>query len=104
MTTRFPDKDPDEAGIVLLFDFSREAASVTSPTVTCEVLWSDDAAPAADVRSGSPAISQDNAAHVLQAVSGGTDWTDYALRCTATGPNGQVLVVPSVLPVRRKPK
>lgn len=104
MTTRFPDMDPDEAGIVLTFDFSKEVASVSGPTVTCEVLWSDDAAPIGDVRVGAPEVSSTNAAHVLQAVTGGTDWTDYALRARATGPNGEVLVIPAVLPVRRKPK
>lgn len=102
MTARFPDKDPEEQ-VVLLFDFGREAAAVSSPQVTCDVQWSASPAPAADVRSGAPQVSGDHPAQVLQTVAGGTDWTDYALRCKATGPDGQVLVVGAVLPVRRRP-
>lgn len=106
MTTRYPDKQPGES-VVVLFDFSKEAASVSSPSVECVVLWSESETPdpnPGDVPSGSPQISGTNAAHVLQRMAGGKDMTDYALRCTGLGPNGDVLIVDAVLPVRVKPK
>ncbi len=103
MTERLPVKDPGES-VVVLFDFSAETASVSSPSVTSSVRWSlpGDASPSA-VLDGAPSISGSNAAHVLQRVDGGVDLTDYALRCTAMSAEGDVLVVPAVLPVRLLP-
>lgn len=103
MTTRFPVKTPAES-VVVTFDFSGETASVTGPSVEASVLWSmaGDETPAA-VLSGAATVSGSNPAHVLQRVQGGVDLTDYALRCTALSAEGDVLVVPAVLPVRQLP-
>lgn len=103
MSTRFPVKLPTES-VVVLFDFSAETAIVSSPVVTSSVLWSlpGDANPSS-VLDGAATVSGDNAAHVLQRVDGGTDLTDYALRCTALSAEGDTLVVAAVLPVRLLP-
>lgn len=101
MSTRYPVKAPGET-VTVQFDFSKEAAAVTSPAVACSTHWSatDDTT---DVRSGPPQVSSDNAAIVLQKVTGGEDMTDYALVCTANGQNGDVLQVAAILPVRGQP-
>lgn len=105
MSTRLPVKDPSES-VVVLFDFSREAASIAigASPVTCEVQWTatEDLAPQ-NVLTGAAEISASSPAHVLQRVSGGVDLTDYALRCVGTSPSGDVLVVAAVLPVRKQP-
>ena len=104
MTTRYEDKDPTES-VVVIFDFSKATTSVTLPTVSAAVKWSDgtpDPAPST-VLSGVPTISGTNAAHVLQRVLGGLAWNDYSLRCVAQGANGDTLLVDAVLPVRTRP-
>lgn len=97
-STRFAPKDPAES-VVIDFDFSAEASSLSSPSVACSTLWSatNDTT---DIRSGSPQVS---GAHVLQRVAGGVDLTDYGLSCTATSASGDILVVAGVLPVRKQP-
>jgi len=101
MTTRFPVKLPGET-VTVAFDFSAEAAAVSAPAVQCWTAWSA-AGDQSDVRAGAPIVDPANPAQVLQQVTGGVDLTDYALLCTATGANGDVLQVPAVLPVRRQP-
>jgi len=103
MSTWLPVKDTSES-VVVLFDFSKETASVSAPVVTCSVNWSNssDANPSA-VLSGSPSINGANAAQVFQRVQGGVDLTDYALRCVAVAANGDILTVAAILPVRKLP-
>ena len=102
MNTLLPVKDPGET-VVVVFDFSKEAASLTiggSPG-TSEVYWTTTADPnPSAVLSGAAVVSGTS---VLQRVAGGVNFTDYALRCTATNQNGDVLVVAAILPVRRQP-
>ncbi|MCL2656826.1 MAG: hypothetical protein FWD62_05280 [Betaproteobacteria bacterium] len=99
---RLPIKDPEES-VVIEFDFSAEAASVSSPLVVASIEYSgpDDADPAPmAVLSGVPQVL---GASVLQRVQGGIAGTDYGLRCLAITEAGDALVASAVLPVREKP-
>lgn len=72
-------KDPAEK-VVVTFDFTALATSVSAPTVTCEqVGGATDSSPSSMI-SGSPTI---DGAQVLQLVVGGTANADYMLRCVA---------------------
>jgi hypothetical protein len=100
--TTLPTKDPAES-VVLGFDFSSEAASVSITSVTASVRSSAATTPAALTLSGSAQISGTNPAIVLQRVSGGDDTTDYRLRCVVTTSAGDTLVRAAILPVRQQP-
>lgn len=99
MTQKFPNKGTLES-VVLGFDFSREAASVASPTftVTCEPGVASDDAPTA-ILVGAPQIDTSNPALVLQRVSAGLDMVDYRIQCTATA-GADTLTIAAILPVR----
>lgn len=102
MTQKLPVKGTLES-VVLGFDFSREASSVTTPSITCEVESSDSAddTPGA-VLIGSPTIDPTNAAVVLQRVAAGVDLTDYRIECTVATSSGDTLTLPVILPVRAR--
>lgn len=90
-------KDPKE-GIVMTFDFSAIAATITSPEISIDVISGTDA-DVQDMRSGTPQILDGN--KVLQRVINGVDGADYHLRCIAKSGTDN-LVVPATLRVRSK--
>lgn len=99
-------KDPAEE-VTVLFDFSTVATSVTNPTVSAAVKWYEegttpDPNPSA-ILYGSPQVSVANPAHVLHKIVGGLPMHDYSLRCVAEADNGDLILVPMVLPVRSLP-
>jgi hypothetical protein len=55
------------------------------------------------VASGAPAVDGTQPWLVRQRVSGGADWHDYSVRCIATAQDGQILLVPMVVPCRSLP-
>ena len=70
-------KDPAEK-VVVTFDFSALATTVSTPVVTAESAGgANDPSPSA-ILSGSPSVS---GAQVLQLVIGGVANADYKLRC-----------------------
>lgn len=99
MTTRFDDKDP-AAIVTLEFDFSRLAASVTSPSVSIALVAGTDDAPLALTLDGSATVT---GAKVFQRVAGGLDGCTYALECTAND-GSNVLTLEALLPVIDRPK
>jgi hypothetical protein len=70
-------KDPSEK-VVVTFDFSAVASSVSAATVTCEHKNGPADASPLSMISGSATVS---GAQVLQLVVGGQAGTDYNLRC-----------------------
>lgn len=93
---RFDRKDPQEV-VVLTFDFSAEAAAVSSPVVTVAHDSGEPDAASASVPDGSPQVS---GGKVLQRVKAGVDGANYVLRCTASDGNGNTLVRAGLLMVR----
>lgn len=99
MTIRWQEKDPGDS-VVVEFDFSADATSITSPAIAVQV--SDalaDPTPNA-IKSGGITIS---GAKALQRLIGGVAGLDYYLQCTATNQNGDVLTIEAELPVRARP-
>lgn len=99
MTQILPTKGTLES-IVLGFDFSAEATSVSSPVmdVSVEVSANGDPNPSS-ILVGSPAIDSSNAARVLQRVAAGLTSTSYRLQCTVQTDAGDTLTLPAILPV-----
>lgn len=87
-------KDPAES-IVVTFDFSANAISVSAPVVSVRVISGTDAAPSA-LLSGSPQVQ---GATVLQRIVGGVSGVWYELRCQADDPSGNRWVATDDLPV-----
>lgn len=102
MTKRLPEKGTLES-VVIGFDFSRDATSVSSPAITCAVDNADgaDATPDA-ILVGDPTIDPTYKARVLQRVAAGVDLTDYRIECTVATPAGDTLTLPVILPVRAR--
>ena len=93
--TAITQKDPREA-FVVEFDFSANIASITSATITAEIVGGA-AGTAAAILSGAPQIV---GSKVWQRVHAGQIGSDYALDCVATdGTETYVLV--ATLPVRK---
>ena len=97
---RLPVKGTDES-VVLGFDFSDEAVSVSSATltVTVEPGVAEDPTPAS-ILTGAYQIDPTNAARVLQRVSAGVDQVDYYIKATAPGNGADILTRGAILPVR----
>ena len=93
---RFDKKDPQEI-VVLTFDFSGEAAAVSSPVVSVAHDSGEPDAAFASVLEGSAQVS---GAKVLQRVKSGVDGANYLLRCEASDGNGNTLVRAGLLMVR----
>lgn len=89
-------KDPEES-IVLTFDFSAIAKTITNPKITVDVISGVDAN-SGTMLSGDPQISD---VKVMQQVVGGIDGADYHFRCLVdSGTDKQV--VPATLRVRKR--
>lgn len=100
MTTILPTKGTLES-VVIGFNFSREAVSVSAPLsidVSVESGLVGDPSPI-DILDGEPQLDPDNPARVLQRVQGGVDATRYRLQCTALANTGDTLTCPVILPV-----
>jgi hypothetical protein len=89
-------KDPAEI-ITLYADFA-PFASVSQPAWSFTRLGGDDGTPMPTVHGASDI----QAAKVYQQVQSGFSGNTYAVRCQATGPNGEVLVASGHLPVRTR--
>lgn len=97
MTTRFIDKDPADV-VTLTFDFSADAAAVTSPAVTIAVVGGTDPDPSL-MLVGAPVL---DGAIVLQRVQGGVNGALYSLQCLAFN-GGDRYSIEALLPVRTRP-
>lgn len=92
----FSPKDPSET-IVVAFDFSSLADTVSAPVVTATRHGGTaDVNPSA-IKSGSPSVA---GAKVLQKITAGVLGTNYLLRCEVDGPNGTHYALAGVLQVR----
>jgi len=97
MSIRWQDKDPADV-ITVEFDFTLDATSVSSPTVTVSVVTGADPDPGL-ILVGSPTIS---GAIVRQRVQNGLGGVDYFFKCVASN-GSDVLTIDAVLPVRARP-
>lgn len=91
----FPAKDPRET-IVVTFDFSAVAATVSNPVVTLSLSSGTDINPPA-MLLGTAVVSDGN--KVLQRVTGGNAGADYRLSCLITSGN-QDLLISEILRIR----
>lgn len=97
---KLPIKDPAELKLVR-FEFGSEieaGQTISSVTVTSEVVAGTDPAPAA-MLVGVPQIDNTNL-YVLQRVDAGVSGADYLLRALATDSAGLKHLVYATLPVR----
>lgn len=94
---RWPDKDPSDS-IVVEFDFSAYAESVSAPVVTVQVAGDVDPSPSS-ILSGSPTVE---GAIVRQRLVAGLNGVDYFLQALAVV-DGNPLTVHAILPVRDRP-
>lgn len=99
MTQILPTKGTLES-VVLGFDFSSEATTVSNPTmdVTLEVSATGDPNPSA-ILVGSPQVDGSNAARVVQRVAAGLNGTSYRIQCTVQTDAGDTLTLQAILPV-----
>lgn len=84
----FPAKDPRET-IVVTFDFSGVATTVSNPVISLSLSSGADINPAS-MLLGTPVISDSN--KVLQRVTGGNDGADYRITCLITSGNEDLLI------------
>lgn len=96
-TSRWQDKDPADV-ITVEFDFSSDAAAVTSPTVAVAVVVGTDPTPNA-MLVGSPSIV---GAVVYQRVQGGIAGNVYSFQCGANN-GADYYTIEALLPVRTRP-
>lgn len=97
MTIRWQDKDPIDV-IVVEFDFSADAAAVTSPVITVTVAAGTDPDPEL-ILVGSPTI---DGAIVRQRIQGGVSGVEYALQCQADNGSDRY-TIEALLPVLTRP-
>ena len=93
MSTLLTEKDPAEK-FAISFDFTALMASITTATVTVEVISGVDATPST-LLNGSPQISGTT---VLQRVDDGVSGAVYRLRCLANNATESFVLV-AALPV-----
>lgn len=90
-----PSKDPQEIKTVT-FDFSADAETIASSEITAVAILGTDP-DAQNVLMGGHSIA---GALVMQRIQGGLDGTTYALRCVGNDADGEVHVLPVLLPVK----
>jgi hypothetical protein len=93
--TRLPEKGTLES-VVLGFDFSLEATSVSTPQFIVTAELGVDPSPGM-ILGGSPVA---DGAVVLQRVDGGLDGVTYRVSCTVSTLEGDTLTLQALLPVR----
>lgn len=98
---RFTDKDPNET-VTLGIDFARlliSGETISSPTVTLEVIAGEDAAPE-DMLASSPSVA---AGRVSVLITGGVDGCEYMLVFLAPTSQGNLYLEAGYLRVKSKP-
>lgn len=91
-----PSKDPEEIKTVT-FDFSADAETIASAEITAVAILGPDDPAAQEVVMGGHSV---DGALVMQRIQGGLDGTTYTLRCVGHDADGEVHVLPVLLPVK----